>query len=256
MRSRLSSEQAGAIANRNTSPSSPHSPELAAELLCAFRAFHRGHAEYRGQLIVKVVDAVGDIAEQQMRIEVPPPEGDAGEKADAVARRGQQGEYGGQPAVDFQIDQGIVAEEFPERPERIGHQRKDSAVVANDHDFVEDAQKRSERRGGRGGDEGQLPQAGQTPQREQRGIGDYQAAAAQQLQDGDFTAVRKIVIAVQQLSQKNGGNSQDGVKEAADIIIQKELGAKIHSNQIIRDRPDNSGFAAMASRLLWRDFYL
>jgi hypothetical protein len=36
------------------------------------------------------------------------------------------------------------------------------------------------------------------------------------------------VIAAQQLSQKNRGDSQDGVKKTSEIIIEEKLGAEVH----------------------------
>ena len=86
----------------------------AAELPLAFRAIHRRRTEQGGQLIVEIVNTVCDVAEQQVRVEVTPPEGDVREKTDTVSRGCQQSEYGRKPAVNLQIDQNVMAEEFPE----------------------------------------------------------------------------------------------------------------------------------------------
>jgi hypothetical protein len=68
----------------------------------------------------------------------------------------------------------------------------------------------------------------ETPKSQQGWISDHQTATPHQFQNGYFAALREIVIAAQQLSQKNRGDSQDGVKKTSEIIIEEKLGAEVH----------------------------
>ena len=159
-------------------------------------------AEQRGNLVVKIVDAVGDVAEQQVRGELLPPEGDAGIEAHAIDGACHHRENRGQAAVDFEIDNGVAAEQLAERCQRIAKQRH-CRIVADDDDLIEHAENLGKRFDRGSGDQAELLDLGRILGGQQRRIRDHQAASAHHLDEGERGTARQVVIAAQDLAEQH-----------------------------------------------------